>query len=288
MDQKVFFQALAICHTVQVAASMTPEAPMESTNQQETIKSGPPEMYSISDITEESHNSSQHSELNVSNTIETSLSVHPNGVNATVTSSSSSDVNPLLFPDDSYKVDRRKRPQVVKRSPNFARSNKVHIASPGDALGSVTPANGHSSGGMQSPPILRPISLQFQRSTSERDLPQFGEAHNAAALGHRRAHSYGAPNAYLSNPVGNLTPPVAGILRAGSTVSRESYAAPTFTRQPTMLIRAESQRRKQEIQQTLWCVLVAISSVPYDSLALIVPASPSFSAASVSSFICFA
>ncbi|XP_034472118.1 probable phospholipid-transporting ATPase IF isoform X2 [Drosophila innubila] len=264
MDQKVFFQALAICHTVQVAASMTPEAPVESTNNQETIKSGPPEMYSISDITEESHNSSQHSELNVSNTIETSLSVHPNGVNATTTSS---DVNPLLFPDDSYKVERRKRPQVVKRSPNFARSNKVHIASPGEAPSSVTSANGHSSGGMQSPPILRPISLQFQRSTSERDLPQFGEAHNAAALGHRRAHSYGAPNAYLSNPVGNLTPPVNGLFRAGSTVSRESYAAPTFTRQPTMLIRAESQRRKQEIQQTL-CLLDYQASSP-DEKALV-------------------
>ncbi|KAL7743084.1 hypothetical protein ACLKA6_015012 [Drosophila palustris] len=266
MDQKVFFQALAICHTVQVATSMTEVAPVENAaNKQETIKSGPPEMYSISDITEESHNSSQHSELNVSNTIETSLSVHPNGVNATVTSSS--DVNPLLFSDDSYKVERRKRPQVVKRSPNFARSNKVHIASPGETPDSGTSANGHSSVGLHSPPIMRPISLQFQRSTSERDLPQFGEAHNGAALGHRRAHSYGAPNAYLTSPVGNQTPPVGGLFRAGSTVSRESYAAPTFTRQPTMLIRAESQRRKQEIQQTL-CLLDYQASSP-DEKALV-------------------
>ncbi|KAM8720701.1 hypothetical protein ACLKA7_006699 [Drosophila subpalustris] len=266
MDQKVFFQALAICHTVQVATSMTEVAPVENAaNKQETIKSGPPEMYSISDITEESHNSSQHSELNVSNPIETSLSVHPNGVNATVTSSS--DVNPLLFSDDSYKVERRKRPQVVKRSPNFARSNKVHIASPGETPDSGASANGHSSVGLHSPPIMRPISLQFQRSTSERDLPQFGEAHNGAALGHRRAHSYGAPNAYLTSPVGNQTPPVSGLFRAGSTVSRESYAAPTFTRQPTMLIRAESQRRKQEIQQTL-CLLDYQASSP-DEKALV-------------------
>ncbi|KAH8387960.1 hypothetical protein KR093_010578 [Drosophila rubida] len=278
MDQKNFFQALAICHTVQVASS-TPaaEAPADNgSNKQDAIKSGPPEMYSISDITEESHNSSQHSELNVSSTIENSLSAHPNGVNGAATAANSSDVNPLLLADDSWsKVERRKRPQVVKRSPNFARSNKVHSAAattaPGEAQpGSLAPTNGLNAGvgvgvaagGMQSPPILRPISLQFQRSTSERDLPQFGEAHNAAAaLGHRRVHSYGAPSAYLSNPVGNMTPPIGGLMRVGSNVSRESYAAPNFTRQPTMLIRAESQRRKQEIQQTL-CQLDYQASSP--------------------------
>lgn len=251
LDQKNFFQALTICHTVQVAASVTPEEPAAAeAPKQETNKSGPPEMYSISDITEESHNSSQNSELNVSHTIETSLSTHPNGSNAPATSS---DVNPLLLSHDSPKVERRKRPQVVKRSPNFARSNKVHMASASaDASGSATPQNG-----VQSPAIMRPISLQFQRSTSERDLPQFEEAHSAtaAALGHRRAHSYGAPNAYLSHPVGSMSPPIlpgSVLFRAGSNSSRESYAAPTFTRQPTMLIRAESQRRKHEIEQTIW------------------------------------
>ncbi|XP_064555729.1 phospholipid-transporting ATPase IF isoform X1 [Drosophila montana] len=265
IDQKVFFQALAICHTVQVASS-TP-ADEQVTNKNESNKSGPPEMYSITDITEESHNSSQHSELNVSHTIDTSISVHPNGVNAPV---SSSDVNPLLIGDDSYQVERRKRPQVVKRSPNFARSNKVHSAGVGEATaGNTTEQNGHSMVGspMQSPHMVRPISLQFQRSTSERDLPQFGEANSAAALGHRRAHSYGAPNAYLSNPVGNMTPPVGGLFRTASTTSRESYAAPTFTRQPTILIRAESQRRKNEIQQTL-CSLDYQASSP-DENALV-------------------
>lgn len=260
LDQKNFFQALAICHTVQVAASATPEQPAAevAAAKPETNKSGPPEMYSISDITEESHNSSQNSELNVSHTIETSLSTHPNGNNAQATSS---DVNPLLLSDDGYKVERRKRPQVVKRSPNFARSNKIHMATASasasasasvDASGTATPQNGSTS-----PPIMRPMSLQFQRSTSERDLPQFEEAHSAtaAALGHRRAHSYGAPNAYLSHPVGSMSPPIlpgGGLLRVGSNSSRESYAAPTFTRQPTMLIRAESQRRKHEIEETIW------------------------------------
>ncbi|XP_034097618.1 phospholipid-transporting ATPase IF [Drosophila albomicans] len=270
-DQKNFFQALAICHTVQVADTSTPTAdevpPENASSKQDAIKSGPPEMYSISDITEESQNSSQHSELNnVSNTIESSLSAHPNGVNgATVTSS---DVNPLLLADDSWsKVERRKRPQVVKRSPNFARSNKIHnAAAAGETQpGSLSPTNGlpgadAGASGLPSPPILRPISLQFQRSTSERDLPQFGET-AAAALGHRRVHSYGAPSAYLSNPVGNMTPPIGGLMRVGSNTSRESYAAPTFTRQPTMLIRAESQRRKQEIQQTL-CLLDYQASSP--------------------------
>ncbi|EDW00129.1 GH12697 [Drosophila grimshawi] len=250
MSQKVFFQALAVCHTVQVATT-NPDAPVAPKN--ENNKSGPPGMYSITDITEESHNTSLHTELNVSNTIETSLTAHPNGVNATTTSS---DVNPLLIGDDSYKAERRKRPQVVKRSPNFARSNKVHIASTGEATGfsSTTERNGRPLGcdtPNQSAHIMRPISLQFQRSTSERDLQQHGEANSEVTLGHRRAHSYGAPNAYLSNPVENMTPPVGGIFRAASTTSRESYAAPTFTRQPTILIRAESQRRKNEIKQTL-------------------------------------
>ncbi|KAH8418901.1 hypothetical protein KR222_003800 [Zaprionus bogoriensis] len=266
LDQKIFFQALAICHTVQVAASTVTEPESAGTAaKQETNKSGPPEMYSISDITEESQSSSQHSELNLSHAIETSLSTHPNGVNAAVTSS---DVNPLLLSDDSYKVERRKRPQVVKRSPNFTRSNKVHIAASADASGSTTPSNGQS--GVQSPAILRPISLQFQRSTSERDLPQFEQEHNAFALGHRRAHSYGAPNAYLSNPMGSMTSPITppnGLFRAGSNTSRESYAAPTFTRQPTMLIRAESQRRKHEIEQTI-CLLDYQASSP-DEKALV-------------------
>lgn len=213
-------------------------------------KSGPPEMYSISDITEESHNSSQQSELNVSHTIENSVSSHPNNGNFTATSAS--DVNPLLVSDgDGYGVERRKRPVVVKRSPNFARANRVHIAGGGgDSPAIQTELNGGASNGVQAAPNMRPISLQFQRSTSERDLPQFGEAHNGPALGHRRAHSYGAPNAYLSNPLAPSTPPVSGVLfRSPSTTSRESYAAPTFTRQPTMLVRAESQRRKNEIRE---------------------------------------
>lgn len=39
--------------------------------------------------------------------------------------------------------------------------------------------------------------------------------------------------------------------RSPSTASRESYAAPNFQRQPTILIRAESQRRKNEIEQVV-------------------------------------
>lgn len=43
----------------------------------------------------------------------------------------------------------------------------------------------------------------------------------------------------------------AVVFRTPSTTSRESYAAPNFQRQPTILIRAESQRRKNEIEQTV-------------------------------------
>ncbi|ALC48589.1 CG9981 [Drosophila busckii] len=241
LDQKVFFQALAICHTVQVATSTTEEAAAAAAAAELPAKDN-----NMSDITEESHNSSQHSELNVSHTIETSLSAHPNGAHAPV---SSSDVNPLLISDDGYKVERRKRPQVVKRSPNFTRANSQSNNNNSNAL----PMDQLAVNGLQSAPnIMRPASLQFQRSNSERDLPQYEQAANNAALfGHRRAHSYGAPNAYLTSPVGSASPPAAGLFRAASTTSRESYAAPTFTRQPTLLIRAESQRRKNEIQQTL-------------------------------------
>lgn len=201
-------------------------------------------MFPISDITEESHNSSQQSELNVSHAIENSVSAHPNGSNST---STASDVNPLLVTDDGYSVERRKRPVVIKRSPNFARAaNRGHNAPTGDSqsiqndLGSVV----HSA--PQGSSNNRPISLQFQRSTSEKDLPQYAEAHSLS-LGHRRAHSYGAPNAYLTSPIAADAPAPNVMFRFPSTTSRESYAAPMFTRQPTILVRAESQRRKKEI-----------------------------------------
>lgn len=41
------------------------------------------------------------------------------------------------------------------------------------------------------------------------------------------------------------------IYRTSSTASRESYAAPNFQRQPTILIRAESMRRKNEIEKVV-------------------------------------
>lgn len=41
------------------------------------------------------------------------------------------------------------------------------------------------------------------------------------------------------------------VIRTASNLSRESYAAPNFQRQPTILIRAESQRRKNEIEQVV-------------------------------------
>ncbi|KAH8287609.1 hypothetical protein KR054_010752 [Drosophila jambulina] len=266
-SQRIFFQALSICHTVQVASGSLEEADASSSKKEPAagtaaaataIKSGPPEMYSISDITEESQNSSQQSELNVSHTIENSVSSHPNNGNFTATSS---DVNPLLVSDDGYGVERRKRPVVVKRSPNFARANRVHIAG-GDSPSIPTELNGGgAANGISSQPNMRPISLQFQRSTSERDLPQFGEANTGPALGHRRAHSYGAPNAYLSNPLAAPSSPPAGVLfRSPSTASRESYAAPTFTRQPTMLVRAESQRRKNEIRDFIFTLDYQASS----------------------------
>ncbi|EDX01917.1 phospholipid-transporting ATPase IF isoform X2 [Drosophila yakuba] len=258
-SQRVFFQALSICHTVQVASGSLEEADAGTAKREPVtaIKSGPPEMYSISDITEESHNASQQSELNVSHTIDNSVSAHPNGVSSTTTSS---DVNPLLVSDDGYGVERRKRPVVVKRSPNFARSNRMHNAAASDQNVSQTDLNVATNGVADATPNFRPISLQFRRSTSEKDLQQSWEAPNGQAPGHRRAHSYGAPNAYLTSPVTASTPPASVLFRSPSTTSRESYAAPTFTRQPTILVRAESQRRKNEIRDFIFTLDYQASS----------------------------
>ncbi|XP_039499042.1 phospholipid-transporting ATPase IF isoform X3 [Drosophila santomea] len=258
-SQRVFFQALSICHTVQVASGSLEEADAGTAKREPVtaIKSGPPEMYSISDITEESHNASQQSELNVSHTIDNSVSAHPNGVGSTITSS---DVNPLLVSDDGYGVERRKRPVVVKRSPNFARSNRMHNAAASDQNVSQTDLNVATNGVADATPNFRPISLQFRRSTSEKDLQQSWEAPNGQAPGHRRAHSYGAPNAYLTSPVTASTPPASVLFRSPSTTSRESYAAPTFTRQPTILVRAESQRRKNEIREFIFTLDYQASS----------------------------
>ncbi|XP_032580334.1 probable phospholipid-transporting ATPase IF isoform X1 [Drosophila sechellia] len=257
-NQRVFFQALSICHTVQVASGSLEQADAGTAKREPVtaIKSGPPEMYSISDITEESHNASQQSELNVGHTIDNSVSAHPNGLNSTTISS---DVNPLLVSDDGYGVDRRKRPVVVKRSPNFARSNRMNNGAASDLNINQTDLNA-ATNGVEPTPNFRPISLQFRRSTSEKDLQQSWEAPSGQAPGHRRAHSYGAPNAYLTNPVSASTPPASVLFRSPSTTSRESYAAPTFTRQPTILVRAESQRRKNEIRDFIFTLDYQASS----------------------------
>lgn len=257
-NQRVFFQALSICHTVQVASGSLEQADAGTAKREPVtaIKSGPPEMYSISDITEESHNASQQSELNVGHTIDNSVSAHPNGVNSTTISS---DVNPLLVSDDGYGVERRKRPVVIKRSPNFARSNRMNNGAASDLNINQTDPNTVTNG-VEPTTNFRPISLQFRRSTSEKDLQQSWEAPSGQAPGHRRAHSYGAPNAYLTNPVTASTPPAGVLFRSPSTTSRESYAAPTFTRQPTILVRAESQRRKNEIRDFIFTLDYQASS----------------------------
>lgn len=170
-----------------------------------------PNKYSFSDITEESHNSSQQSDVN---SLETSLSTNPNGVSLvmpTNTPTTTSDVNPLL--DDSDKVERRKRPQIVKRSPNFARAahTRVHpMSMPPQGFEMVNGVGGIERpvifpSSLQAIPTGRPLSMQFKRSTSEVDLPEYGASngHSAAGggiQGHRRSQSYGAPGAYLTQP----------------------------------------------------------------------------------------
>ncbi|XP_017464783.1 PREDICTED: probable phospholipid-transporting ATPase IF [Rhagoletis zephyria] len=275
-DQKNFFQALTICHTVQVAGdSDTNQAKEAETPDKEANgRSGLAKMYSISDITEESHNSSQQSGVNFDNIqgLETSITNNPNGqthnsinsndtinainsngTNGSIAANITSDINPLL--DETDKVEKRKRPLIVKRSPNFTRAtSRIHpvMSLPiqmtnGTGVGcTIEMVNRSTAPNLLVPAGSRPSSLPFTRSTSAIDLPDDGSV-VPIATGHKRSQSYGAPGAYITQPGQQ-----GGVLyRTASTMSRESYAAPNFQRQPTILIRAESQRRKHEIEQVV-------------------------------------
>lgn len=160
-------------------------------------------VYTIGDITEESYHSSQQSDVNA---METSLTTDPSGVQAI--SSTTSDVNPLL--SDMNKIERRKRPTIIKRSPNFTRpSVRVHPMSLALNNLNIQSSVHNFKGG------ARPISLQFQRSTSEIDLPERSTAAsnitdiNSSAKrvlqhGHRRTQSYGTPTAYIMQTQGTF------------------------------------------------------------------------------------
>lgn len=230
-DQKNFFQALSLCHTVQVAGDMNSNEPIKTkeaatsdqNNSNHLTVGGLAKMYSISDITEESHNSSQQSDVNCldnSQIVETSLSSNPNGI-ATATNNinnntnTTSDINPLL---DESKVEKRKRPHIVKRSPNFARpTNRInpHVVSMPPAQNGVAGLEMIKSNPNERPVIFpsslqnlphgRPVSMQFKRSTSEMDLPEFATGPATSPIvngqhGHRRSQSYGTPSSYLTQP----------------------------------------------------------------------------------------
>ncbi|XP_018795585.1 PREDICTED: probable phospholipid-transporting ATPase IF isoform X3 [Bactrocera latifrons] len=270
-DQRVFFEALAICHTVQVAGESNADATyeIETPDKEMNGRSGLAKMYSISDITEESHNSSRQSGVDSdhSQTLETSLSNNPDGTkneasidnsimnmsngtglsrsNGTNGANMTSDVNPLLH--EANKEEKRKRPLIVKRSPNFTRaSSRIHPAPMGnDGQLSIEMVSRATNANLLATPGSRPTSLPFTRSTSAIDLPDLAVA--PSPTGHKRSQSYGAQNAYLTAPVqqGGI------VIRTASNMSRESYATPSFQRQPTLLLRAESQRRKNEIEQVV-------------------------------------
>lgn len=163
-------------------------------------------MYYISDIAEERHNFSQQTD----DSKETSFISHPGGGNsAAITATQiSSDINPLL--DEIEIVEKRKRPSIVKRSPNFARPHsRVHPMSmpPQDiTFVNFSERTGVGENGkeimypssLQSGSSRRPLSMHFKRSTSEIDM-DYGANSNVPAidiLGHRRTQSYGAPGAY--------------------------------------------------------------------------------------------
>ncbi|XP_055841130.1 phospholipid-transporting ATPase IF [Episyrphus balteatus] len=224
-DQKNFFQGLAVCHTVQVAGDMINNEPQNGTKTKK---------YSIAEITEESHNSSQQSDIDIS------LSTNPNG-KETINNSILSDVNPLL--DSTNKLEKRKRPEVVKRSPRFARPpSRVHptTTTTNEEIDNFRETSINYSNFAEDIIADRPYSLPFTRSISEFDIPDPATNYNG---GHRRTQSYGAPGAYITNQE-----TIVNLSRSPSTISRESYAMPNFVSRQPSLLRKESVRRKNEIE----------------------------------------
>ncbi|XP_055911136.1 phospholipid-transporting ATPase IF isoform X2 [Eupeodes corollae] len=223
-EQKNFFQGLAICHTVQVAGDML------KTDEEDKMNGKKVKKFSIPEITEESHNSSHQID------IDNSLSTNPNGKGIT-NNSIVSDVNPLL--DSSKKPEKRKRPEIVKRSPLFARTpTRIHPSTNGESVEFCETSITYPTFA-QGVIVDRPYTLPFTRSISEIDI----QDHTANNTLHRRTQSHGTPGAYITQPVGNVE-----LRRTPSTISRESYAMPTFLARQSSLLRKESVRRKDEIQ----------------------------------------
>lgn len=213
-EQKTFFEALAVCHTIQIAGdagdhnqTQVPSAPPMEPSQL------PNNNYSFSDIAEESQNSSLQSDGEGC-----PLNSNPNG----------SDVNPLL----QDKVEKRRKIEIVRRSPKLYSRKDV----------SERPMTFPSS--LQALPATdRPSSFHYQRSTSS--VEDMTDHSNIPPINHRRTQSYGEPVSFQRTS--NSFP---GLKRTGSSISRrESYAAPKYQESP--LLRAESQRRKNEIENVV-------------------------------------
>lgn len=139
-----------------------------------------------------------------------------------------SDVNPLL----QDKTEKRRKIEIVRRSPKLYSSRKDLDERP------ITfPSS------LQIVPQERPGSLHYQRSTSS--VEDITDHSSTPPINHRRTQSYGAPVSFQ-----RTSNSFSGLKRTGSSISRrESYAAPRYQDSP--LLRAESQRRKNEIENVV-------------------------------------
>ncbi|KAL5277152.1 ATP11B family protein [Megaselia abdita] len=217
-EQRTFFEALAVCHTIQVAGdggeenhNQVPSAPTMEPSQLQN------KSYSFADIAEESQNSSLQSDGEGC-----PLNSNPNG----------SDVNPLL----QDKVERRRKIEIVRRSPKLYSSRKNGLNA--DERPITFPSSLQAL-----PRDDRPNSFHYQRSTSS--VEDMTDHSGIPPINHRRTQSYGAPVSFQ-----RTSNSFSGLKRTGSTISRrESYAAPKYQESP--LLRAESQRRKNEIENVV-------------------------------------
>lgn len=203
-----------MCHTIQVAGD-------GDNNNHTPIASAPSvessqlqnNSYSFADIAEESQNSSLQSDGEGC-----PLNSNPNG----------SDVNPLL----EDKVEKRRKIEIVRRSPKLYSSRKNLDERPITFPSTI-----------QAIANERPSSFHYQRSTSS--VEDMTDHSSSPPINHRRTQSYGSPVSFQ-----RTSNSFSGLKRTGSSISaRESYAAPKYQESP--LLRAESQRRKNEIQNVV-------------------------------------
>ncbi|XP_037918794.1 probable phospholipid-transporting ATPase IF isoform X4 [Hermetia illucens] len=198
-DQREFFQALALCHTVQVGGSATEEGDSE-----ELVQS----VYTFADIKEESSGSNRaDSELDEPDSVQLRNAPRSPEMN---------DINPLLGKSSTSNANRRRTETFERRSPVTGTRAQENGRLPRD-IANERPTTMPS---ILSRPEIRRV---FFRSTSS--IEELTGSHSQQQT-HRRTQSYGAQSAYQRQTT--LVRRSASLRRNPSVRSRESYAMPSF------------------------------------------------------------